>query len=139
MDGAQGVLVTLDGSATSEQALEVAIERALARVIAVTCLAIIPPRLWRAKQGQFQMAPEKHDESFAQELVAMGKERCEKQGVEARTNVRAGSPAAIIVEEAARGYELIVLGERRSLTGAPSLASIVRERIPAAVEIVRET
>src|SRR5260221_7959974 len=115
MDGAQGVLVTLDGSATSEQALEVAIERALARVIAVTCLAIIPPRLWRAKQGQFQMAPEKHDESFAQELVAMGKERCEKQGVEARTNVRAGPPARSRVAERARVYDLIFLDDRETL------------------------
>jgi len=104
----------------------------------VTCLAIIPPRLWRAKQGQFQMAPEKHDESFAHELLAAARARCEHARVEAHTLVRAGSPAAVLVEEAGRGYDALVLGERRAATGAPSLASIVRSRVPVPVEVVAE-
>lgn len=128
----------LDGSETSLQALDLAINRAIERRTSVTCLAIIPPRLWRAKQGQFQMAPEKHDESFAHELVTAAREQCRKANVDARTLVRSGSPAAVLVEEAGRGYDLLVLGERRPLTGAPSLAAIVRGRVPVPVDVVSE-
>jgi nucleotide-binding universal stress UspA family protein len=138
VDPSGGVLVLLDGSETSERALDLAIERALERRLPVTCLAVVPPRLWRAKQGQFQMAPETHDELFAADLVAMARDRCEKHGVDARTLVRCGALAAIIVEEAREGYALVVLGERRSLTGAPSLASIVRDRLAVPVDVVAE-
>lgn len=134
----RGVLVVLDGSETAERALDVAIEHAVERSLPVTCLAIVPPRLWRAKQGQFQMSPETHDEAFAQELAAGGRDRCEKHGVAAATLVRAGAPASVIVDEARQGYDLVVLGERRSLTGAPTLASIVRDRLPVPLEVVRD-
>jgi nucleotide-binding universal stress UspA family protein len=131
-----GVLVLLDGSETAERALDRAIELAARDGLPVTCLAVIPPRLWRAKQGQFQMSPEKHDEEFAQELSRAGRDRCIKHGVDAGTRVRSGAPARIVVEEAANGYAHVVLGERPSLTGAPTLASIVRGRIAATLDVV---
>ena len=134
-----GFLVFLDGSATSERALDVALTRAEKTGAPVTLLAIIPPRLWRAKQGQFQVSPDSHDEEFARMLIADAKARCEKRGVKAYERVRSGSPAEIIVEEAERGFELIVIGERRHLAGAPTLVSIVRDRMPVPLEIVEES
>jgi nucleotide-binding universal stress UspA family protein len=132
-----GVLVLLDGSETSEHALEHAIGIALERSLPVTCVAVIPPRLWRARQGQFQISPEKHDESFARELLAAGRGRCEKAGVGVRTIVRSGSPAAVLAEEAAT-YDVLVVGERRPIEGAPTLASIVSGRVATPIEVVRE-
>jgi nucleotide-binding universal stress UspA family protein len=134
-----GFLVVLDGSATSERALDTALAEAEKSGAGVTLLAIIPPRLWRAKQGQFQVPPDNHDEEFARSLIANGKRRCAERGVKCTGRLRAGPPAHVIVEEAGHGYERVVIGERRNLVGAPSLVSIVRDRLPAPLEVVEES
>ena len=136
---AEGFLVVLDGSATSERAVDVALAYAEKAGESVTLLAIIPPRLWRAKQGQFQVPPDNHDEAFAHSLIAAAKARCAERGVKAIGRLRSGPPAHVIEEEAARGYEMVVIGERRNLVGAPSLVSIVRDKLPVPLEVVEET
>ncbi|MCA1833979.1 MAG: universal stress protein [Actinomycetota bacterium] len=134
-----GFLVFLDGSATSERALDVALTRAEKTGAAVTLLAIVPPTLWRAKQGQFQVSPVDHDDEFARSLIADAKAACAERGVTVFDVMRSGPPAQIIVEEAAKGYEVVVIGERRNLVGAPTLVSIVKDRLPTALEIVEES
>src|SRR5712691_5709806 len=110
---AAGFLVVLDGSVTSERALDVALAHAEKSSAPLTLLAIIPPRLWRAKQGQFQVPPDSHDEDFARSLIADARQRCAERGVKAIERLRSGAPAHVILEEAAKGYELVILGERR--------------------------
>lgn len=134
----RGLLVVLDGSETSRRALDLAIERARDRGLPVTLLSIVPPRLWRARRGQFQVAPEKHDEEFARTLLAEGKRACKAAGVQASSRLRSGPPAEVILEEASRGFDLVVLGERRNQVGAPTLVSIVKGRLASPLEVVAE-
>ena len=135
-DQATGVLAVYDGSDTSVRALEIAILRAGERNVPLEILVVIPPRLWRGREGQFDMPPDLHDEGFAKSLLDEATKRCADRGVQAGGMVRAGPPAKVIVEEADRGYDLLVLGERQSLTGAPTLASIVGEGLETSIEIV---
>ena len=115
------LLLVYDGSSIGDRALVVAIERATASGATITLLGVVPPRLWRARRGQFQMSPEKHDEEFAREQLLRARERCREAGVKTETRVRVGAPAHVIAE-------------RRSLTGAPTLSRVVA--IPDGVEIV---
>lgn len=119
------ILCLFDGSSVSSRALDVAIERARERGTGITVLAVVPPRLWRAKQAQFQMSMDKHDEEFARTQIDRAKTACKEAGVRSRGLLRAGAPLQVILEEAAKGYEAVVIGDRRSLTGAPSLAALV--------------
>jgi nucleotide-binding universal stress UspA family protein len=128
------LLLVYDGSSIADRALVVAIERANASGASITLLGVVPPRLWRAKRGQFQMSPEKHDEEFAREQLARAEERCREAGVKSHTRVRVGAPAHVIAEEAGKGYVAVVFAERHSLTGAPTLSRVVA--IPDGVEIV---
>jgi nucleotide-binding universal stress UspA family protein len=128
------LLLVYDGSSIADRALEAAITRAAAAAGSITLLGVVPPRLWRAKRGQFQIPPEKHDEEFAREQLHRALVRCKEAGVKADIRVRTGAPAQVIAEEAARGYEVLVMIERKSLTGAPPLARIVA--VPQGMEIV---
>jgi nucleotide-binding universal stress UspA family protein len=128
------ILLVYDGSSIGDRALVVAIDRAIVADATITLLGVIPPRLWRAKRGQFQMAPEKHDEEFARAQLERAKERCREAGVKSESRVRTGAPAHVIAEEAGRGYGAVVIAERKSLTGAPTLSRVVA--LPNGVEIV---
>jgi nucleotide-binding universal stress UspA family protein len=128
------VLVVFDGSALAERALLYAIDRAQAMSAGITVLAVIPPRLWRAQRGQFQVEPYRHDEPFAREQLARAKGLCRDKGIRARGRVRSGAPLDVIIDEASRGYELFVIGDRRNPSGAPSLGALVRDQ--ASCEVV---
>ncbi len=128
------VLLVYDGSSVAERALGVAIERARKADAIVTVLAVIPPRLWRAKRGQFQIPPDKHDEDFARDQVHRAKDACFTAGVRSEGRVRAGPPIDVISEEAEAGYEAVVLASRPNLTGGPTLASLVD--VPDGCELV---
>ena len=128
------LLLVYDGSSIADRALEAAIARALSVEGSITLLGVVPPRLWRAKRGQFQIPPEKHDEEFAREQLHRAQIRCKEAGVKADIRVRTGAPARMIAEEAARGYEALVMFERKSLTGAPPLARVVA--VPQGMEVV---
>jgi nucleotide-binding universal stress UspA family protein len=128
------LLLVYDGSTVSDRALDTAIARALGEDATVTVLGVVPPRLWRAKRGQFQIPPEKHDEAFAHEQLARAKQRCKDAGVRVETRVRTGPPAHVIEEEVAKGFQVLVMPERQNLTGAPSLAKVLA--LPQDTEIV---
>jgi len=134
MDESRGLLLVYDGSSIADRALDAAIVRALSARCPITLLGVVPPRLWRAKRGQFQMSPEKHDEEFAREQLSRAHARCRAAGVKAEERVRVGAPAHVIAEEAARGYLALVMAERPSFTGAPTLARLVA--LPDGMEIV---
>ena len=130
--------MVVDGSETGRRALDRALQRARERGTSVTLLAIVPPRLWRAKQAQFQASPDKHDEEFARGLLSEAKQICKREGVRCAGRLRAGPPADVITEEAGRGFDGVILGERRRTTGAPSLGAILRARLAISVEVVEE-
>lgn len=119
------VLCLYDGSTVSNRALDAAIGRARQGATGITILAVVPPRLWRAKQAQFQTPMEKHDEDFAKQQIELAKDICTQAGVKARGVLRAGAPLQVIVEESTKGFDAVVIGDRRSPTGAPSLAALV--------------
>jgi nucleotide-binding universal stress UspA family protein len=131
------ILLVYDGSSIADRALDQTIARTRSSGAVITLLCVVPPRLWRARRGQFQMSAEKHDEEFAHEQLARAQQRCREAGVKAETRVRVGPPAHVIAEEAARGYGVLVLVERPSLTGAPTLAKIVA--VPDGIELVLVT
>src|SRR5213594_3796482 len=124
--GAPGrILLVYDGSTVADRALLAAIDRARERSLSLTLLAVIPPRLWRARRGQFQMAPEKHDEEWAHAQLARAHAVAREARIHVEELVRTGPPAMVIGEEAARGYEVVMIATRPSLTGAPPLARVV--------------
>ena len=128
------VLCVYDGSSVADRALEVAITLARTGDATITLLGVFAPRLWRARRGQFQFSPDKHDEEFAEAQLERAKLRCTEAKLRAETLVRIGPPAHVIAEEAARGYRSVVLPERRNLSGAPPLSSIIA--VPNGTEVV---
>ena len=127
------ILLVYDGSSVGERALRVAIDEALRRAAAITVLCVLPPRLWRAKRGQFEIPPDKHDEGFAKEQLSRARASCSEARVRCDPRIRTGPPAAVISEEAA-GHDLIVIGSRPSSTGSPMLATLIH--VPDGCELV---
>jgi hypothetical protein len=117
--------------------LNAAVQRARQATASITLLAVVPPRLWRARRGQYQMSPEKHDEEWARAQLARAHDLCREAGIHVETLVRTGPLALVIGEEAARGYAALFLAARPSRTGAPPLARVLT--IPAACEVVTVT
>ena len=128
------LLLVFDGSSIADRALEAALTRARSLGASITLLAPVPPRLWRAKRGQFQVSPEKHDEEFARDQLKRAHDRIKAEGVHVEQLVRVGPPARVIAEEIAKGYAALVIPERRSLTGAPPLARVVA--VPDGTEVL---
>jgi nucleotide-binding universal stress UspA family protein len=127
-------LVVYDGSSIADRALQAAIDRATADGATIMLLAVMPPRLWRARRGQYQIPAEKHDEEWARSQLARARDRSRDAGIHTEMLVRTGPPAEVIAEEAARGYAALFLASRPSLTGAPPLARLVT--VPPVCEIV---
>jgi len=136
-DGTRKVLLVYDGSTVADRALKRTIERALAIQASVTVLGVVPPRMWRAKQGQFLIPPEKHDEEFAHDLVRHARHAIAEAGVHSEGRVITGPPVTVITAEAAQGYSIVVLATRPTPTGAPDLAMLVR--VPDDTELVAVT
>lgn len=130
------VLVLFDGSALAERALLYAIDRAQEMSTGITILAVIPPRLWRARRGQFQIEPYRHDEPFARAQLARAKEICRDKGIRARGRVRSGAPIQVLIDEASKGYALVVIGERRNPSGAPGLGGLLRDQAACEVALL---
>ena len=131
------LLLVYDGSSVGDRALRTAVERALELQASVTVLGVVPPRLWRAKQGQFVIPPEKHDEEFAHEQIRRARHAFGEAGVHSEGRVRTGPPVTVISEEAAHGYAMVVLATRPTPTGAPDLAMLVT--VPEGTELLAVT
>ena len=136
-NGSRKVLLVYDGSSVADRALERTIERAVEIQASVTVLGVVPPRLWRAKQGQFVIPPEKHDEEFAHEQVRHARQAIAQAGVHSEGRVITGPPVSVITDEATQGYAVVVLAARPTPTGAPDLAMLVR--VPEGCELVAVT
>ncbi|MGH2727044.1 MAG: universal stress protein [Actinomycetota bacterium] len=136
-DASPKLLLLYDGSSVADRALQRTLERALQLQASVTVLGVVPPRLWRAKQGQFVIPPEKHDQEFAHEQVRRARMVFGQAGVHTEGRVRTGPPVAVINEEAARGYEAVVVATRPTPTGAPDLAMLVT--VPDGCELIAVT
>ena len=136
-NGSRKVLLVYDGSSVADRALERTIERAVAIQASVTVLGVVPPRLWRAKQGQFVIPEEKHDEEFAHDQVRHARQAIAQAGVHSEGRVITGPPVSVITDEATHGYAVVVLAARPTFTGAPDLAMLVR--VPAGCELVAVT
>jgi nucleotide-binding universal stress UspA family protein len=136
-DRSSDVLVVFDGSGLGERALHHAIERARALETGVTVLCVIPPRLWRRRRGQFQLpAVDRRDEEFARRQIARAKDLARQKGVKARGKLRRGSVANVLIDEASKGYALLVIGDRTNPSGARSLGSLIRDNAPIEVDLV---
>ncbi len=81
--------------------------------------------------------PEKHDEEFAHEQVRRARKVFGEAGVHSEGRVRTGPPVAVITEEAANGYEVVVVATRPTPTGAPDLAMLIR--VPGGCELLAVT
>ena len=136
-DDSRKVLLVYDGSSVGDRAVHVTIERALAIQASVTVLGVVPPRLWRAKQGQFVIPPEKHDEEFAHDQIRRARLAIGEAGIHSEGRVITGPPVTVITDEASHGYAVVVLATRPTPTGAPDLAMLVR--VPEGCELVAVT
>lgn len=123
------ILVVFDGSTLSGRAAHRAADLARERASEVTVLVVTPPRLWRGKRAQFEIPLESRDEAFARSLLAAAKEMFGALGVKASGRLRSGRPAEVIADEASRGFDLVVLGDRQNPSGAKTLGEIVRDQI----------
>lgn len=131
------VLVVFDGSGLGERALDHALERARALGAGVTVLCVIPPRLWRRRRGQFQLpAVDRRDEEFARAQIARAKELARAKRVRARGKLRRGSVASVLIDEASKGYALLVMGDRTNPSGARSLGVLIRDNAAIEVDLV---
>lgn len=133
-NGSRKVLLVYDGSSIANRALQRTIERAREIDASVTVLGVVPPRLWRAKEGQFVIPQEKHDEEFAHEQVRQARQAIAEAGVHTEGRVITGPPVFVITEEAAQGYSIVVVAARPTATGSPDLAMLVR--VPEGCELV---
>lgn len=136
-DRVSDILVLFDGSALAERALDHAIDRARELGTGVAVLSVIPPRLWRSRRGQFQLpAVDSRDEEFARAQIARAKEIARAKGIRIRGKLRRGAVIGVLIDEASKGYALLVIGERANPSGARSLGSLIRENAPIDVELV---
>ncbi|MBI4729235.1 MAG: universal stress protein [Acidobacteria bacterium] len=131
------LLAVFDGSSLTERALRRAVEIALERRARLTVLVVTPPRLWRGRRAQFDIPLESRDDDFARAQVARAKEICGALGIRAAGRLRSGPPVDVIVDEVSRGYDLVVIGDRGSLSGAKTVGERVREHVPCEVLLLR--
>ena len=142
----QHILVPLDGSATAEQALTVALTFATPVQARVTLLHVLEPPAF----GRGEETPEleavfashmQHHEATRQQMLETAAQRVRAAGIPCDTLVVTGSPFQVIVDLArARRVDLIVMGSHGQTGLARILLGSVAERVvqlgPCAVLIV---
>jgi len=122
----RNILVGSDGSPTAHKAVDRAIDVATVTGATVTILTVGAP----GAAGEIATA------EAARVRPAAG-------GVEVRTKVATGDAAQVLLDEAANGYDLLVVGNR-GMTGASrfllgSVPNKVSHHAPCALLIVRTT
>jgi CBS domain-containing protein len=131
------ILVGLDGSPSSEQALKQAISLATLTGASLTVLSVeekLPA--YAASMGEVEDAKQEI-EAFFKRVHQLAQERARVAGVKLNTAIRAGHAAAAIVRFAEdQGFDLIVLGVGEG-RGLGSTADKVAETAPCSVLIAR--
>jgi nucleotide-binding universal stress UspA family protein len=122
----RNILVGSDGSVTAQRAVDRAVELASATGARVTIMTV-----GSAERAGAVVAAE------AARVASSG------SSVEVVTNIEVGEAAAVLLEEAAKGYDLLVVGNK-GMTGASrfflgSVPNKVSHHAPCATLIVRTT
>lgn len=140
------ILLAIDGSKPSQDAVETVAERPWPRPTIVRVLSAVRPYIPPAAEfvpGAVTVGEilQEHEQQAA-ELTSRAAERLAKEGLTVDTAARQGDPRTVIVEEASEwGADLIILGShghtglKRLLLG--SVAQAVVAHAPCSVEVVR--
>jgi nucleotide-binding universal stress UspA family protein len=137
------ILVGIDFSETSEQALELAIELAIRNGAGLTLLHVYQVPGFAFPETIVPAPPEMLDRMIADERAGLERlaDRARARGVRAEVEQVPGAPATEIVERAGRDCDLVVVGThgrtgiRHALLG--SVAERVVRRSPVPVLTVR--
>jgi len=150
------VLVAVDGSEFSIKAVEASTRVVDPKTGSVTIVMVVEPQVMNTYQpfyDTFKPAEQgtpatilptplyKSRLKEAEEVVQRAREIVSSAGITVDTKVLEGEPARTIVEEARKGYELIVIatwglkGIRRHILG--SIAAKVVQEAPCSVLVVR--
>ena len=137
----QRILVAIDGSEPSNNALATAIELAVLARGKLTALAVEGPLpAYAATVGEVDEVKREKD-AFFRKLAAAARTTAEYAGVDVEVLVRPGHPAELISRVAEEGgHDLIVLGHRGHFVRDRVLGSTadrVAEHAPCPVMIVR--
>lgn len=125
----KNILVPTDGSEYTEEALEMAIGLAKLTGAKVTTLSVVDREA--VMGGPLGVGTETITEILnreAQEAVAFVKEKCEAANIEVATQVLAGPPAEIIMEESGK-YDLIVMSSLGKTGLSKFLIGSVAEKV----------
>ncbi len=140
------ILLAVDGSAPSQDAIDEVAERSwpaptTARVISVV-RPYVPPATEFVPGALTPQDVFQQQEKDAQQIAVSAAERLTQSGLSVDTAVRQGDPQTVIVDEASEwGADLIVVGSHghtgltRLLLG--SVAQAVVAHAPCSVEVVR--
>jgi nucleotide-binding universal stress UspA family protein len=140
------ILVAVDGSAPSQDAIDEVAGRAWPAPTNVRIISVVrpyvPPAAEFVPAGFSTHEVLREHMKDAEQIVARAAERLARSGVSVDTALRQGDPRAVIVDEAAEwGADLIVVGSHghtgltRLLLG--SVAQAVVSHAPCSVEVVR--
>ena len=140
------ILVAVDGSSPSQEAVEEVVHRPWPRPSTVRVVSAVHPYVPSAIEFvPAAMTPEnftQQQEEQAKQLTSQAASRIGESGLAVETVVRLGDPRTVIVDEAAEwGANLIVMGSHgrtglsRMLLG--SVAQAVVGHAPCSVEVVR--
>ncbi|ANZ61842.1 hypothetical protein AYR62_04845 [Secundilactobacillus paracollinoides] len=108
----QHILVPLDGSANSNQALQEAIE--LSRVFGakLTLLTVVNNSNWIAASGSIATDITKDYRERAERLLAQGRAITDKAGIQTTSVIKTGIPKNVIVDYCqSEDIDLIVIGK----------------------------
>ncbi|RDI95275.1 universal stress protein [Meiothermus sp. QL-1] len=140
------ILIPTDGSAPSEAAVKAGLELARSLRAEATLLYVVEPVLVRIPIGPEALP---YYPALSRDLEAVGREALERAegfaqylGVPVKSQLKEGSPAQVIVEEAQQ-HDLVVMGTHgrtgldRLLLG--SVTQKVLQKSPKPVLVVRES
>lgn len=139
------ILVPIDFSAQSEEAMRTAAELARCYGASLTVVTVYEPLAWQVPEGAWAMTPEQERRLFAayETKLAEAEKMLRDLGLgDIETRLLQGAIALEIVEHArARGCDLIVMGTHGRKGVSRALLGSVAERVlrtaPCAVLVVR--
>jgi nucleotide-binding universal stress UspA family protein len=145
MSNFNNILVPLDFSAQSEEALRTGVELARRYAAALTVVTVYEPLAWQVPEGTWSMTPEQERRLLAayDTKLAEAEKEVRDLGISSvQTKLLQGAIAPEIVEHArANGCDLIVMGTHGRRGVSRALLGSVAERVlrsaPCAVLVVR--
>jgi nucleotide-binding universal stress UspA family protein len=139
------IVVAYDGSPGSDKALQIAVDLAKALKAEIKMVSVIDLSTLEASaivaSGEYDIEQLELDlKTASEELIAVGRKRCEESGVPAATSIMKGNPADEIIKLAHKEQAyLIVAGSRgrggfeRLLLGSVAQALVAHSDIPVLI------